>query len=105
MVPNVDNIITDFFEQKWNQGGVENVLNSTAYHIIREIMLQSFLQNPGATKRLLSTGDAIITHEKGGIYWKDAFPHALMSVREEIRENYDNLVQFENSAITLLGGD
>lgn len=105
MVPNVDNIITDFFEQKWNQGGVENVLNSTAYHIIREIMLQSFLQNPGATKRLLSTGDAIITHEKGSVYWKDAFPHALMSVRDEIRENYDNLVQFENSAITLLGGD
>lgn len=104
-IPDINNIVNSFWEEKWNQGGPENYANSTAYKVIREIMLQSFLQNPGATKLLLSTDGYNITHNKGSVYWKEAFPSALMSVRDEIKENYDNLVELENKGITMLGGN
>ena len=105
MIPDIDGIRDAFFNEKWNQGGPDNVLNSTAYAIIREIMLQSFLQNTGAAKLLLSTEDSELTHEKGGLYWKTGFPAALMSVRAEIAENYNTIKDIESRALTLLGGD
>jgi hypothetical protein len=42
-IPDINNIIKSFWEEKWNQGGPENYATSTAYKVIREIMLQSFL--------------------------------------------------------------
>jgi hypothetical protein len=104
-LPDLYGIKNAFFAEKWNEGGPDNVLNSTSYDIIREIMLQSFLQNVGAAKNLLSTGDAELTHEKGGVYWSVAFPEAIMSIRKEISENYEKLKDIENRALTLLGGD
>lgn len=104
-IPDINGIVDSFWDAKWNQGGPENYKNSTAYKLIREIMLQSFLQNPGAAKLLLSTDDATITHDKGGIYWKQAFPDALMSVRDEISQNLDKIKSVEQTGITILGGD
>ena len=49
---------------------------------------------------LLSTENAELTHEKGGVYWKTGFPAALMSVRQEISENYDKIKDVENRALT-----
>lgn len=104
-LPDINNIVESFFTDKWNEGGPNNVVNSTAYDIIREIMLQSFLQNPGSARLLLSTEDAILTHDKGGVYWKVGFPEALMSVRDEIRNNYNDIQEVQNTIVTMLGGD
>jgi len=42
-IPDINGIVDSFWDAKWNQGGPENYKNSTAYKLIREIMLQSFL--------------------------------------------------------------
>lgn len=104
-LPDIGSMVQSFFENRWNEGGPENVLSSTAYDIMREIMLQSFLQNIGAAKLLLSTEDTELTHENGNDYWKVGFPAAIMSVRREISENYKQIMSFENTALSILGGD
>lgn len=53
--------------------------------IMKEILLESFKQNPEALKRLLSTGNATLTHTQDSGKWKTEFPRLLMEVREELR--------------------
>lgn len=46
-------------------------------------MRASFEQNPQALKKLLATGNATLTHTKGGD-WAEAMPRLLMEVRDEL---------------------
>lgn len=60
--------------------------------IMRDLLLESFSQNPEALNRLLSTGDATLTHTQDKGKWGTEFPKILMEVRELLR-NKSNIKQ------------
>jgi ribA/ribD-fused uncharacterized protein len=53
--------------------------------IMKDLLLESFSQNPEALNRLLSTGDATLTHTQDKGKWGTEFPKILMEVRELLR--------------------
>lgn len=53
--------------------------------IMRDLLLESFSQNPEALNRLLSTGGATLTHTQDKGKWSTEFPKILMEVRELLR--------------------
>ena len=55
------------------------------FGIMKELIKASFQQNPQALQRLLSTGDAVLTHNQESSVWKTEFPRILMEVRSELR--------------------
>jgi predicted NAD-dependent protein-ADP-ribosyltransferase YbiA (DUF1768 family) len=57
---------------------------------MKALIKASFEQNPQALQRLLSTGNATLTHTKADnprakVNWGTEFPKLLMEVREELR--------------------
>lgn len=54
--------------------------------IMRDLLLESFSQNPEALNKLLSTGDATLTHTQDKGKWGTEFPKILMEVRELLRD-------------------
>lgn len=60
--------------------------------IMRDLLLESFSQNPEALNKLLSTGDATLTHTQDKGKWGTEFPKILMEVRELLR-NKSNIKQ------------
>ena len=57
--------------------------------IMKELIKESFEQNPDALQKLLSTGDAILTHTQDKGKWGTEFPRLLMEVREELRDTQE----------------
>ena len=53
--------------------------------LMKKLMLASFRQNPDAAQKLLDTGDAPITHVRGGPIWAKEFPRILGEVRSELQ--------------------
>lgn len=53
--------------------------------IMKILIKESFRQNPNALQRLLSTGNAMLTHTQDKGKWGTEFPRILMEVREELR--------------------
>lgn len=53
--------------------------------IMKDLLLESFSQNPEALNKLLSTGDATLTHTQDKGKWGTEFPKILMEVRELLR--------------------
>ena len=53
--------------------------------IMKDLLLESFSQNPEALNRLLSTGDVTLTHTQDKGKWGTEFPKILMEVRELLR--------------------
>lgn len=60
--------------------------------VMRDLLLESFSQNPEALNKLLSTGDATLTHTQDKGKWGTEFPKILMEVRELLR-NRSNIKQ------------
>lgn len=60
--------------------------------IMKDLLLESFSQNPEALNKLLSTGDATLTHTQDKGKWGTEFPKILMEVRELLR-NRSNIKQ------------
>ena len=60
--------------------------------IMKQLIKNSFEQNPDALQRLLSTGNSTLTHlrEREGSRWRTEFPRILMEVREELRQEQTN---------------
>ena len=56
------------------------------HRIMKEMIKASFEQNPKAKQRLLSTGDATLTHNQERSEWKTEFPRILMEVRDELNQ-------------------
>lgn len=55
--------------------------------VMKALMKASFQQNPKALKRLLDTGDAILTHKfKGKEQDKGRFSRLLMEIRQELKD-------------------
>jgi predicted NAD-dependent protein-ADP-ribosyltransferase YbiA (DUF1768 family) len=55
--------------------------------IMKNLIKQSFQQNPKALETLLATGNAILTHTQDKGKWGTEFPKLLMEVRNELRGN------------------
>lgn len=58
--------------------------DANKYRIMKDMIKASFEQNPKAKQRLLSTGDAVLTHNQERSEWKTKFPELLMEVRSEL---------------------
>lgn len=55
--------------------------------VMKQLLKESFEQNPKATQRLLDTGNATLTHNQDESKWKTEFPRLLMEVRDELRKS------------------
>ncbi len=58
--------------------------------IMKFLIKTSFEQNPEALKKLLATGDAVLTHTQDKGKWGTEFPRILMEVRDELRKENGN---------------
>lgn len=68
--------IKDFDKQLWDK---------EKFDIMKELIKESFKQNPDALQKLLATGNATLTHNPADAEWSTAFPRILMEVRDELR--------------------
>nr|DAH54946.1 MAG TPA: NADAR protein [Caudoviricetes sp.] len=53
---------------------------------MKQLLKESFEQNPQALQRLLGTGNSTLTHVQDRGKWGNEFPRLLMEVREELRK-------------------
>ena len=60
------------------------VWDENSSRIMKDLIKESFKQNPDALAKLLATGDATLTHTQDKTKWKTEFPRLLMEVREEL---------------------
>lgn len=58
--------------------------------IMKQLLKESFEQNPQALQRLLDTGNSTLTHVQDNGKWGKEFPILLMEVREELRKKQDS---------------
>lgn len=58
--------------------------------VMKQLLKESFQQNPQALQILLSTGNATLTHVQDNSKWGKEFPKLLMEVREELRKKQDS---------------
>lgn len=61
--------------------------DANSSRIMKELLLESFKQNPAARERLLATENATLTHTQDTTKWGKEFPKLLMEVREELKES------------------
>ncbi len=67
--------------------------DDTSKSIMLNLMYDSYVQNPQAAERLVSTGNAKITHNQDNTRWKNDFPEVVMTVRDMLREEGFNKTQ------------
>ena len=58
--------------------------------IMKQLLKESFEQNPQAMQRLLSTGNSILTNIQDNGKWGKEFPRLLMEVRYELKKKQDS---------------
>lgn len=58
--------------------------------VMKQLLRESFEQNPQALQRLLSTGNSILTHIQDNGKWGKEFPRLLMEVRDELKKKQDS---------------
>lgn len=61
--------------------------NANSSNVMKQLLKESFEQNPQAAQRLLDTGNATLTHNQDKSKWKTEFPRLLMEVRDELRKS------------------
>lgn len=58
--------------------------------VMKQLLKESFEQNPQALQILLSTGNATLTHVQDNSKWGKEFPRLLMEVRYELKKKQDS---------------
>lgn len=61
--------------------------------VMKQLLKESFEQNPKAAQRLLDTGNATLTHNQARSPWKTEFPRLLMEVRDELRKSQNTQIK------------
>lgn len=61
--------------------------DANSSNVMKQLLKESFEQNPKAAQRLLDTGNATLTHNQARSPWKTEFPRLLMEVRDELRKS------------------
>jgi predicted NAD-dependent protein-ADP-ribosyltransferase YbiA (DUF1768 family) len=70
---------------------------------MRSLLRESFKANPEALTKLLSTGNATLTHTQDKSNWATEFPKLLMAVRNELRSNQVAINNIARTPKTLKG--
>lgn len=65
--------------------------------VMKQLLKESFEQNPKAAQRLLDTGNATLTHNQARSPWNTEFPRLLMEVRDELRKSQNTSSQSQTS--------
>lgn len=65
--------------------------------VMKQLLKESFEQNPQSAQRLLDTGNATLTHNQDKSKWKTEFPRLLMEVRDELRKSQNASPQSQTS--------
>lgn len=73
--------------------------DATSSNVMKQLLKESFEQNPQAAQKLLDTGNATLTHTQDKSKWKTEFPRLLMEVRDELRKS-QGATQSQTSAPT-----
>jgi predicted NAD-dependent protein-ADP-ribosyltransferase YbiA (DUF1768 family) len=73
--------------------------DATSSNVMKQLLKESFEQNPQAAQKLLDTGNATLTHTQDKSKWKTEFPRLLMEVRNELRKS-QGATQSQTSAPT-----
>lgn len=68
--------------------------------LMKNILFDSFQQNPQALQRLLATGNATLTHIQDRGKWGREFPKLLMEVRKKLREEHPEWIPNATSTNT-----
>lgn len=71
--------------------------DANSSNVMKQLLKESFEQNPQAAQRLLDTGNATLTHTQDGSKWKTEFPRLLMEVRDELRKSQNTSSQSQTS--------
>ena len=83
------------YDLPWKPGkklrGKSKVNPAVSYRIMVRLIHESLKQNPEIKRRLLATGDAVITHYPERGYWGEAFPEILMRLRSYYASNGSDL--------------
>ena len=58
--------------------------------IMKQLLKESFEQNPQALQRLLGTGNSVLTHIQDKGKWGKEFPRLLMEIRYELKKKQDS---------------
>ena len=61
--------------------------DANSSNVMKQLLKESFEQNPQAAQRLLDTGNATLTHNQDKSKWKTEFPRLLMEVRDKLRKS------------------
>ena len=93
-------------DKRWENGMVKitgkfKANTKTNIELMYRLILESFKQNEDAKKKLLATGDIVITHINPKTpnrtdIWTTKFPELLMKVREELKKG----ISMKNKSIT-----
>ena len=75
---NLGNKIKELDVTKWD---------ANSSNVMKQLLKESFEQNPQAAQKLLDTGNATLTHNQDESKWKTEFPRLLMEVRDELRKS------------------
>lgn len=67
--------------------------------VMKQLLKESFEQNPQSAQRLLDTGNATLTHNQDKSKWKTEFPRLLMEVRDELRKSQSVLSKDDTKPI------
>jgi predicted NAD-dependent protein-ADP-ribosyltransferase YbiA (DUF1768 family) len=72
--------------------------------IMKDLLLESFKQNPDALVTLLATGNAELTHTQDRGKWGTEFPRLLMEVRDALTTTQPSIQQTIGNKMTTLSG-
>lgn len=75
--------------------------NENSSDIMKELLKQSFEQNPKALQILLATGNATLTHTQVKGKWGKEFPKLLMEVRQELRNSQSQTIKMSAEVTNL----
>nr|DAF73446.1 MAG TPA: hypothetical protein [Caudoviricetes sp.] len=75
--------------------------DASSSNVMKQLLKESFEQNPKAAQRLLDTGNVTLTHNQDRSTWKTEFPRLLMEVRDELRKSQSDSVDQTSDIINL----
>jgi len=77
------------YEKKWKAGSKfkgKEAKTDINIDLMRQLVRESFLQNPEAQQALLDTGNQLLTHNQDKTIWQYQFPRILMEIRQRFAE-------------------
>ena len=86
--------------------------NNQSSGVMKQLILESFKQNPDAAKRLIETGNAELTHKQDRGKWGKEFPKILTEIRSELQNeqssqptsDYNNTTEYPDDAMKTCKG-